>query len=64
MTNSYSFPLLVHGKSAESFLSDIDYKEGDTLVFAFYKFRNDSRAHKYSVKAVANYLGSLASAIS
>lgn len=64
LTNSYSFPLLVHGKSAESFLSDIDYKEGDTLVFAFYKFRNDSRAHKYSVKAVANYLGSLASAIS
>lgn len=64
MTNSYSFPLLVHGKSAESFLSDINYKEGDTLVFAFYKFRNDSRAHKYSVKAVASYLGSLASAIS
>ena len=64
LTGSFSFPLLVHGKSAESFLSDIDYKEGDTLVFAFYKFRNDSRAHKYSVKAVANYLGSLASAIS
>lgn len=64
MTNPYSFPLLVHGKSAESFLSDIDYKEGDTLVFAFYRFRNDSRAHQYSVKAVANYLGSLASAIS
>lgn len=64
MTNSYSFPLLVHGKRAESFLSDIDYKDGDTLVFAFYRFRNDSRAHRYSVKAVANYLGSLASAIS
>ena len=64
LTNSYSFPLLVHGKSAESFINDIDYKEGDTLVFAFYKFRNDNRSHKYSVKAVANYLGSLASAIS
>ena len=64
LTNSYSFPLLVHGKSAESFINDIDYKEGDTLVFAFYKFRDDNRSHKYSVKAVANYLGSLASAIS
>lgn len=64
LTNSYSFPVLVHGKSAESFMSDIDYKEDDTLVFAFYKFRNDSRAHQYSVKGVTNYLGSLASAIS
>ena len=64
ITGSYSFALSVHGKSVESFISDIDYKEGDTLVFAFYKFRDDERSHKYSTVAVANYLGSLASAIS
>ena len=64
MTNSYSFALLVHGKSETSFISDIDYKEGDTLVFAFYRSLNNSRAHKYTTGAVANYLGSLVSAIS
>lgn len=64
LTHSYSFALLVHGKSAISFINDIDYKDGDTLVFAFYRGLNDSKAHKYSTSAVANYLGSLASAIS
>lgn len=64
MTNSYSFALLVHGKSETSFISDIDYKEGDTLVFAFYRSLNNIRAHKYTTLAVANYLGSLVSAIS
>lgn len=64
MTNSYSFALLVHGKSDISFISDIDYKEGDTLVFAFYKSLNNIRAHRYTTPAVANYLGSLVSAIS
>ena len=64
LTNSYSFALLVHGKSETSFINDIDYKDGDTLVFAFYRSLNNSRSHKYSIKAVANYLGSLVSAIS
>lgn len=64
MTNSYSFALLVHGKSETSFISDIDYKEGDTLVFAFYRSLNNSRTHKYTTTAVAKYLGSIVSAIS
>ena len=64
MTNYYSFALLVHGKSETSFISDIDYKGGDTLVFAFYRVLNNSRAYKYTTLAVANYLGSLVSAIS
>lgn len=64
VTNFYSFALLVHGKSETSFISDIDYKEGDTLVFAFYRSLNNSRTHKYTINAVANYLGSLVSAIS
>ena len=64
MTNYYSFALLVHGKSETSFISDIDYKEGDTLVFAFYRSLNNISAHKYTTLAVANYLGSLVSAIS
>lgn len=64
LTDSYSFALLVHGKSAESFISDIDYQEGDTLAFAFYKLRDSEKSHKYSVASVARYMKKSVSAIS
>ena len=64
MTNSYSFALLVHGRSVDTFITDIDYKDGDTLVFAFYKGLNDSKAHKYTRGAVTNYMKAIASPIS
>lgn len=34
MTRSYSFGLLVKGSNETNFISDIDYKDGDTLAFA------------------------------
>lgn len=64
LTDSYSFALLVHGRSVESFISDIDYKEGDTLAFAFYKLRDSEESHKYSVASVARYMKKSVSAIS
>ena len=55
-TNSYSFYLSVPGSSEDKFIEDINYKDGDTLVFAFFKSRNDIAAHSYPEEVVAEYL--------
>ena len=66
LTTSYSFALSVSGddKNHTTFISDIDYQDGDTLVFAFYKERNSEDAHEFSINLVEKYLKSISSAIS
>ena len=66
ITGSYSFALSVNGddKNHTTFISDIDYQDGDTLVFAFYKERNRDEAHEFSTNAVEKYLKTISSAIS
>lgn len=66
LTTSYSFALSVSGddKNHTTFISDIDYQDGDTLVFAFYKERNSEDAHEFSVNLVEKYLKTISSAIS
>lgn len=66
LTKSYSFALSVSGddKNYTTFISDIDYQDGDTLVFAFYKERNSEDAHEFSINLVEKYLKSISSAIS
>lgn len=66
LTNSYSFALSVSGddKNHTTFISDIDYQDGDTLVFAFYKERNSEDAHEFSINLVEKYLKTISSAIS
>jgi hypothetical protein len=66
VTNNYAFMLMVHGSSYDTFIIDIDYQDGDTLVFAFnpsfYPPQGDS--HKYNTTSVANYLKTIATALS
>lgn len=66
LTSAYSFALSVNGddKNHTTFISDIDYQEGDTLVFAFYKERNRDEAHEFSTNVVEKYLKTISSAIS
>lgn len=66
LTSAYSFALSVSGdgKNHTTFISDIDYQDGDTLVFAFYNERNSDKAHKFTTKAVEDYLKTISSAIS
>lgn len=64
LTNRYSFSLLVHGMDESNFITDIDYQDGDTLVFAFYKDRNSNLAHDYLVEQVANYFKTSSTALS
>jgi len=66
LTSTYSFALSVNGddKNHTTFISDIDYQEGDTLVFAFYKERNRDEAHEFSTNAVEKYIKTISSAIS
>lgn len=66
LTSSYSFALSVSGddKNHTTFISDIDYQDGDTLVFAFYNERNSDKAHEFTTKAVEDYLKPISSAIS
>ena len=60
----HSFSLLVHGMDESNFITDIDYQDGDTLVFSFYKDRNSNLAHDYLVEQVANYFKTRATALS
>ena len=55
-TTSYSFYLSVPGSNEDKFIEDINYKDGDTLVFAFFKNRNDIMAHNYKEEVVEEYL--------
>lgn len=66
LTSAYSFALSVSGddKNHTTFISDIDYQDGDTLVFAFYNERNSDKAHEFTTKAVEDYLKTISSAIS
>jgi hypothetical protein len=66
LTSNYSFALSVSGddKNHTTFISDIDYQDGDTLVFAFYKERNSEDAHEFSINLVEKYLKTISSAIS
>jgi hypothetical protein len=66
LTSAYSFALSVNGddKNHTTFISDIDYQEGDTLVFAFYKERNRDEAHEFPTNVVEKYLKTISSAIS
>lgn len=66
LTSTYSFALSVNGddKNHTTFISDIDYQEGDTLVFAFYKERDRDESHEFSTNAVEKYLKTVSSAIS
>lgn len=66
LTSNYSFALSVSGddKDYTTFISDIDYQDGDTLVFAFYKERNSDDAHEFSINLVGKYLKTISSAIS
>lgn len=66
VTDSYVFTLMVHGNSSDTFISDIDYQDGDTLVFAFNSsfYPPQSDSHKYNVVSVENYLKTIATALS
>lgn len=66
LTSAYSFALSVSGddKNHTTFISDIDYQDGDTLVFAFYNERNSDKSHEFTTKAVEDYLKPISSAIS
>ena len=70
LTDRYSFALhtvsystsgsIMQQQSTDTFISDIDYKDGDTLVFALYKeIFDSSKTHSYSELSVATYLNKL-----
>lgn len=68
LTNSYSFALHtvsynssgnMQQQGTNTFISDIDYKDGDTLVFALYKELNNDKVHSYPEIGVATYLKKL-----
>lgn len=68
LTDRYSFALHtvsyssgnMESQSTNSFISKIDYKDGDTLVFALYKeIFDSSKIHSYSELSVATYLNKL-----
>lgn len=61
---NYLFSLSVDGNTPETFISDIDYQDGDTLVFTMYNKRNDSESHDHSVNSVENYLKPISSELS
>ena len=48
--------LLVSGKNSQTFIKDIDYRDGDTLVLAFHRDVVYQIAHSYPEEAVAEYL--------
>ena len=56
MTSSYSFALLVKGSNEANFVSDIDYKDGDTLAFALYKERDNTQSQEATSEDVAEFL--------
>lgn len=55
-TDNYFFYLSVPNSSEDKFIEDINYKDGDTLVFAFFKNKDDIMAHNYHEETVAEYL--------
>ena len=55
MTRSYSFGLLVKGSNETNFISDIDYKDGDTLAFALYKERDSTQSQEATTEDVAEF---------
>ena len=55
MTSPYSFGLLVKGSNENNFISDIDYKDGDTLAFALYKERDDTQSQEATTEDVAEF---------
>lgn len=55
-TSQYYFYLSVPNSSEDKFIEDINYKDGDTLVFAFFKDKDDIMAHNYHEEVVAEYL--------
>jgi len=55
MTSSYSFGLLVKGSNETNFISDIDYKDGDTLAFALYKERDNTQSQESTTEDVAEF---------
>lgn len=55
-TNQYCFYLSVPNSSEDKFIEDINYKDGDTLVFAFFKNKDDIMAHNYHEETVEEYL--------
>lgn len=55
MTSSYSFGLLVKGSNETNFISDIDYREGDTLAFALYKERDNTQSQEATTEDVAEF---------
>lgn len=69
LTDRYSFALHtvsynnsgnMQQQNINTFISDIDYKDGDTLVFALYKeLFSNNKVHGYPELSVANYLKSL-----
>lgn len=46
-------------QDVNNFINEIDYKDGDTLVFAFYKTRDSEKAHGFNREGVATYLKNL-----
>lgn len=55
MTSSYSFGLLVKGSNETNFISDIDYKDGDTLAVALYKERDNTQSQEATTEDVAEF---------
>lgn len=55
MTRSYSFVLLVKGSNETNFISDIDYKDGDTLAFSLYKERDNTKSQEATTEDVAEF---------
>lgn len=55
MTSSYSFGLLVKGSNETNFISDIDYKDGDTLAFALYKERDNTQSQEATTEDAAEF---------
>lgn len=55
MTSRYSFGLLVKGSNETNFISDIDYKDGDTLAFALYKERDNTQSQEATTEDVAEF---------
>jgi hypothetical protein len=56
VTEPSIYSLLVSGKNSQTFIKDIDYGDGDTLVLAFHRDSLENLAHSYPEEAVAEYL--------
>lgn len=55
LTSNYSFALLIKDGTEDNFVSDIDYKDGDTLAFALYKERNSDQSQEATTEEVAEF---------